>query len=135
MKVVQLTLKQRQAHVYGFSPTQRVFTDALMYDDAKAAIVNEAVRIILDRASQDALKEDIVVPKEFDLVIELVELAGKTVAGYYFADHATRLLFWTDQINALTTCGIKCVNLFSHLRERFFCGKCLLTKVACRAWD
>lgn len=120
------------------SPPQRVFTDVLMYDDAKAAIVDEAARQILGRFSHNAAhEEDIVVPKEFDLVIELRELeGGKTMVGYYFADHATRLLFWMDQIDASLMAGVKCVTSFSHLRERSPPERPLDAKVAaCRARD
>ncbi|KZP26955.1 hypothetical protein FIBSPDRAFT_928377 [Athelia psychrophila] len=102
--------------LYFFHAEKRVFTDVLMYNPEKATIVNEAANQILGKIHQNALDEEAVLPKEYDLVIELVELYCETVVGYYFANHASRLLFWMEEFDAWRICcEITCVVSFSHL--------------------
>ncbi|KZP26957.1 hypothetical protein FIBSPDRAFT_948929 [Athelia psychrophila] len=103
--------------LYFFHAEKRVFTDVYMYDPAKVAMVNEAASRILGQLHRDVLDEEAVLPEDCDLVIEVVELDGETVVGYYFADHASRLLFWMEEFDAWRICReITCVVSFSHLR-------------------
>ncbi|KZP26351.1 hypothetical protein FIBSPDRAFT_353346 [Athelia psychrophila] len=102
--------------LYFFHAEKRVFTDVFMHDPAKAAMVNEAASRILNHIHRDGLDEE-VLPEDCDLVIELVERGSETVVGYYFADHASRLLFWMEEFDAWIICReITCVVSFSHLR-------------------
>ncbi|KAF7986293.1 hypothetical protein HWV62_35236 [Athelia sp. TMB] len=94
----------------------RIYTDAHMYDPIQATIVDQTAKKIL------ALLSEVDDPKvqsiKYDLVLEIVPLPdGNVIVGYYFADHASRLLFWMDEFDASPICSeIKCVVSISHLR-------------------
>ncbi|KZP26954.1 hypothetical protein FIBSPDRAFT_1040444 [Athelia psychrophila] len=106
-----------QGALYFFHAEKRIFTDVLLHDPTKAAIVNEAASQILRQFHREILDEKAVLPKECDLVLELVELDDQTVVGYYFADHASRLLFWMEEFDAWKICReVAYVVSFSHLR-------------------
>ncbi|KAF7970175.1 hypothetical protein HWV62_24894 [Athelia sp. TMB] len=78
-----------------------------MYDPTKAKLINDSANQILDRLGEDARdpKVKAVLPKESDLVLEIVPLpTGGVVVGYYFADHSSKLLFWMDDFDAERIC-------------------------------
>lgn len=91
-----------------------------MYDPTKARIINEAASQIFGRLQQeiDDQKVQEIMPKEYDLVLEIVNLNnGGVIVGYYFADHASKLLFWMEDFDASMICSeIRCVVSIAHLR-------------------
>ncbi|KAF7986260.1 hypothetical protein HWV62_35170 [Athelia sp. TMB] len=106
--------------LYFFHKEKRIYTDAHMYDPTKAIIINEAASQIFGRLQQeidDPRVQDII-PKEYDLVLEIVDLPnGGVIVGYYFADHTSKLLFWMEEFDASIICSeIRCVVSIAHLR-------------------
>ncbi|KAF7983492.1 hypothetical protein HWV62_21808 [Athelia sp. TMB] len=100
-------------HYHGdvYSPfVQRIYTDAHMYDPTKATIINEAASQIFGRLQQEIDDQRVqeIMPKEYDLVLEIVNLPdGGVIVGYYFADHASKLLFWMEQFDAFKICSLE----------------------------
>lgn len=92
-----------------------------MYDPIKATIVNESANQIMHRLQEEISDPQVhrIIPKEYDLVLEIVNLSdGGIIVGYYFADHASRLLFWMDEFDASMICSeIRCVVSIAHLRR------------------
>ncbi|KAF7983489.1 hypothetical protein HWV62_21802 [Athelia sp. TMB] len=106
--------------LYFFHKEKRIYTDAHMYDPTKATIINEAASQIFGRLQQeiDDPRVHEIMPKEYDLVLEIVNLPdGGVIVGYYFADHTSKLLFWMEEFDASKICSeIRCVVSIAHLR-------------------
>ncbi|KAF7983511.1 hypothetical protein HWV62_21846 [Athelia sp. TMB] len=106
--------------LYFFHKEKRIYTDAHMYDPTKATIINEAASEIFGRLQQeiDDPRVQEIIPKEYDLLLEIVNLPdGGVIVGYYFADHTSKLLFWMEEFDAAMICSeIRCVVSIAHLR-------------------
>lgn len=92
-----------------------------MYDPTTASFINGRAMQILRRLEEEARNPNVrdVLPEESDLVLELVlPPDGEPTAGYYFADHGSKLLFWMDEFDAGKICGERrCPASIAHLRR------------------
>ena len=54
----------------------------------------------------------------FELVLEVVEIHGSKICGYYFVDHRSKIIFWLEKFDAEVICAdVAAVLSHSHLRE------------------
>ncbi|KAG0696391.1 hypothetical protein DFH29DRAFT_1082912 [Suillus ampliporus] len=94
-------------------PYERVFTDANVRDPVTAAKIDKAV----EKAHEEARKAGISLDPSMELGLELMEVDGKEMWGYYFADHDRRVIFWfEDHESSLLMNGVRGVEHKSHVR-------------------
>ena len=64
-----------------------------------------------------ARDENINLPSDIELVLEIVPGDNEVICGYYFVEHGSRCLFWLEEFDAAGICEeIKAVVSLSHLR-------------------
>ena len=104
------------------SARQRIFTDANLYDHDKLQLIAECADQILSELENTTRDENISLPPDVELVLELVPWNKQLICGYYFVEHNSRCLFWLHEFDAEGICGIKAVVSLSHLRKSGFQG-------------
>lgn len=58
-----------------------------------------------------------IIESHFELVLEVVEIDGTKLCGYYFVDHRNKIIFWLEEFDASYICsGVDAVLSHSHLR-------------------
>ena len=71
-----------------------------------------------------ARDENINLPSDIELVLEIVPWDNEVICGYYFVEHSSRCLFWLEEFDAEGICEeIKAVVSLSHLRESYLYGE------------
>ena len=80
-------------------------------------VITESADQILGDLVNKTRDENITLPDDIELALEIVPQDGGPICGYYFVDHGSRCLFWLDEFDAGDICSeIKAVISFSHLR-------------------
>ena len=104
------------------SARQRIFTDANLYDHDKLQQIAECADQILSELENTTRDENISLPPDVELVLDLFPWKQQLICGYYFVKHDSRCLFWLEGFDAKDLCGIKAVVSPSHLRKSGFQG-------------
>ena len=80
-------------------------------------IVTESAAQILGQLDRITCEENVELPSDVELVLEIVPLDDEMICGYYFVEHNSRCLFWLEEFDAEGICNeIKAVVSLSHLR-------------------
>ena len=81
-------------------------------------MITESAHHILGDLENKVRDESIMLPPDIDLVLEIVPQGDDPpICGYYFVEHRSRCLFWSDDFDAEAICdNIKVVISLSHLR-------------------
>ena len=96
---------------------QRIYTDANLCDPDELVVITESADQILGDLLNKTRYENITLPDDIELVLEIVPLDSGPICGYYFVEHRSRCLFWLDNFDAEAICAdIKVVVSLSHLR-------------------
>jgi hypothetical protein len=97
---------------------QRIYTDANLYDPEEFLIISESANQILGDLEIKARDDNVELPLDIELALEVVPAEGGPICGYYFINHKSRCLFWLDDFDAGGICSeIKAVVSLSHLRK------------------
>jgi hypothetical protein len=97
---------------------QRIYTDANLYDGEELLIITESANQLLTDLNNKALAENVTLPNEIELVLEIRTQDTDKICGYYFVEHSSRCLFWLEEFDAEGICDeIKVVVSMSHLRK------------------
>ncbi|KIM71656.1 hypothetical protein PILCRDRAFT_93766 [Piloderma croceum F 1598] len=96
---------------------ERIYTDANLYDGEELLIITESANQLLTDLENKALDENVTLPNEVELVLEIHTQGTEKICGYYFVEHSSRCLFWLEEFDAEKICDeIKVVVSMSHLR-------------------
>lgn len=97
---------------------QRILTDADICDPQIFTVVDESANQLLSELHQRASEDNVAIPPDVELVLELIVWDDDVFCGYYFVEHRSRNLFWLDEFDASDICAdIKVVVSQDHLRE------------------
>ncbi|KAI0642660.1 hypothetical protein C8Q79DRAFT_1013332 [Trametes meyenii] len=92
-----------EGRLYFYHPIKRIYTDADVRDHTILAIL-EAFERRLCSIIQD---NELALPNDYELVLYLEErkISGGYNWLYYYVDHATRSLFWLEELNIIEMLG------------------------------
>jgi hypothetical protein len=80
-------------------------------------VITESADQILGDLVNKTRDENITLPSDVELVLEIVPQDSGLICGYYFVEHRSRCLFWLENFDAEDICAdIKAVVSLSHLR-------------------
>jgi len=92
-------------------------------------IIAESANQILTDLKNKALDENVTVPMDVELVLEIHAQGTEMICGYYLVEHSSRCLFWLEAFDAEEICNeIKAVMSLSHLRKLVFASNRMLSK-------
>lgn len=74
---------------------QKILTETWLYNEGLADQISSFSDEIFDYIRS----ESYFIPSTSELVLELVETGDRYLCDYYFADHATRSVFWLEPVN------------------------------------
>jgi hypothetical protein len=81
-------------------------------------VITESADQILGDLEIKARNDDVELPSDIDLVLEIVPQNDGPICGYYFVEHKSRCLFWLEEFDAEPLCRpVKAIVSLSHLRE------------------
>jgi hypothetical protein len=114
---------------------QRIYTDANLYDPEEFLIISESANQILGDLEIKAQDDNVELPSDIELVLEIVPAEEGPICGYYFINHKSRCLFWLEKFDAEIICaGIYVVVSSSHLRKFGLCSEPDLVRLADTCW-
>jgi hypothetical protein len=91
-------------------------------------ITESAIQILAD-FNNKAMDENVTLPTDVELVLEIHAQGTEMVCGYYLVEHSSRCLFWLEAFDAEEICNeIKAVVSLSHLRKLVFVSNRGLSK-------
>jgi hypothetical protein len=97
---------------------QNIYTDANLYDPDELLFITESADKVLSDLQNKALNDNIVLPDDVELVLEIVPEGAENICGYYFVEHRSRCLFWLEEFDAGWICNdVAAVVSSSHLRK------------------
>jgi hypothetical protein len=89
-----------------------------MYDPEEVMVITESANQILRDLKNKAVEENVILPADVELVLEILPQGAEKICGYYFVEHSSRCLFWLEEFDAEQICGeINVVVSLSHLRQ------------------
>jgi hypothetical protein len=95
-------------------------------------IITESANQILTDLKNKALDENVTLPTDVELVLEIHAQVTEMVCGYYLVEHSSRCLFWLEAFDVEEICNeIKAVVSLSHLRKLIFASNSVLSKCKC----
>jgi len=104
-----------------FTVWQRIYTDANLYDPEELTVIAESANQILTDLKNKAVDDNVMLPTDVELVLEIIPQGPEKICGYYFVNHNSRCLFWLEEFDAEQICNdIKVVVSLSHLRKSGF---------------
>jgi hypothetical protein len=102
---------------YFFHKEKRIYTDANLYDPEEFLIISESANQILGDLEIKAQDDNIELPSDIELALEIIPTEEGPICGYYFINHKSRCLFWLEEFDAEGICSeINAVVSLSHLR-------------------
>jgi hypothetical protein len=98
-----------------------------LYDPEEAVVITESANQILGDLKNKTMAENVTLPTDVELVLEIISRGTEKICGYYFVEHSSRCLFWLEEFDAEQICDeIKVVVSLSHLRTSVSVPKCIL---------
>jgi hypothetical protein len=82
-----------------------------------------------------ARDDNVELPSDIELALEVVPAEEGPICGYYFINHKSRCLFWLDEFDAGEICSeINAVVSLSHLRKFGLFAELDLVRLADTYW-